>query len=186
MGNKWELQDRKNKVIKICPCGKGAYVSIRSEYEDDYLRARTRTDNKIDCIECETKYMFYNKCWVTKENYEIIREKETTLDDFEKQVYRKLYNEYYDLVLDGLKTKKGLYDFLYSNRLFNMPGTLQTFYKNGAEYYIDDGSRHYCNLHDLYKLIDLNVGLSKEDNQLINDINEKKNAIKVFLVNVAV
>ncbi len=63
-------------------------------------------------------------------------------------------------IINSFKSKKLFYETMEKNRLFGMPGTVQTFYKNGLEYYI---SINNVRLNDLFKAIDITIGLEKDD-----------------------
>lgn len=182
MGNKWELQGEKRRIITFCPCKHGAYEEITKEYEDDYLNYHSDISYEITCKECSDTYEYYKEHWITKDDYELIYAMELELQNYENELYQKFYRKYYFLVLKHLKTTKNLYDVLYKNRLFNVPGTIQTFYKNGIEHYIPSGHHAYYKLDDFIKFISLTLGFTNEENDLISDLANRKNDINNFIV----
>lgn len=173
MGNEWELQDSKVTKIKDCPCRNGAYVKIKKEYKDDFFRDHTDYESYCNCMDCNKTFDYYNGYWLKKEDFKTAREISGDIWKYKENIYRKLYGEYINSVLNHFSSKKALYEFLFNNRLFNVPGTLQTFYKNGIGYYVSEKSVY--NLEQLLKLITLTVGdLQHEDTEILKEINEKE------------
>ncbi len=127
MGNKWELISSNISIIKKCPCGKGDFICVTNEYQDDYLNDHNTTESYCDCNICNSQFEFYKNSWIKKNDYLCIKNMENDISILKKTIYKELYTKYLEEILSNFKSKKALYDFLYENRLFRVPGTVQTF-----------------------------------------------------------
>ncbi|MTI70525.1 MAG: hypothetical protein FH751_09775 [Firmicutes bacterium] len=181
MGNKWELLNTEETLIKVCPCGKGGYYKVYKEYTDDYNRSHSKDEYHVQCNECYGKYRYYKQHWIPTEHYEVVKKREKIISDLENELYRELFNSHFDNILVNFKSKKALYEFCQINRIFNMPGTLNTFYKNGiADYF----SVRYGipRIADLIMLIErTSIELSNEEVKKLESIKKEKQEVSNYL-----
>lgn len=182
MGNKWELQDYQDTVLAKCPCGKGACISRQNNYQDDFCRDHTSNETFCTCAECNEVYRYIPLAngWLTKEKYSQYKLLCQEANRRECDLILDLYHKYQDKIKSITKTQKGLFETLYKFNVCYLPGSLQTFYKHGADYYFSERNLP-SNIEPLSKLISETIGLQPSEIDAITELKEVKSKVKQYL-----
>lgn len=176
MGNKWEEKSRRTES-KRCPCGLGYFYTDYIVKEDDYLREKEETETGCTCDFCSERVILIGDKFKFKKVSDFSKEFKDKVENLEKEVKDELYDKYIYRLKNSFISKKKLYEFLYKNNLVYMCCSINTFYKNGEDYYI--GNRAW-NLDNIQKALELLGILEKVDNEKISKL---KNEIKELKVN---
>lgn len=176
MGNTWEEKSRKT-IRKGCPCGGGYFYINYIVVEDDYLREREETETGCTCDFCSKRVILIGDKFQLKKVSDFKKEFKYKVEKLENELKDELYEKYITKLRNSFSSKKKLYEFLYNNSLVYICCSLNTFYKNGEDYYIGKNDWKLDKIQKALELLDI---LEKEDNEKISEL---KNKIQVLEIN---
>lgn len=175
----WEKQFSEFVSEVSCPCGKGTLQVFRVESENEYNRSRTDNEVKVTCEDCNSRYEYLgNRKWITKENYQLLQKLKEDRIKHEGQILDKLYYKHYNTFISGFPTRKKMYEFLLPCDGITVPGTIQTFYKHGFDYYI---GKNCLRLYQFSGLLKQAKMLDTDDEKLIAEYEAKNADITNFI-----
>ncbi|GMX60110.1 hypothetical protein Elgi_68770 [Paenibacillus elgii] len=176
MGNKWEVVESETSLSKACPCGKGGIYITTNTRQDDYGRTRDEHEEpRMNCKECNDKYVPSNYGWMPREYVQTYREMKTQHNQQRTHIHQTFKERYADNIIHRLHTmpsKKALYEVLNITPGLSTHNTLETFRKHLNQYGIDSAIRGIDEISKFKSLLHLirffNNELSQDEHEMIN------------------
>ncbi|KUP21145.1 hypothetical protein [Paenibacillus sp. DMB5] len=176
MGNRWEVDESRTHLSKVCPCGKGGISITTNSLSDDYGRTKEEDEDPVmTCMECHTKYISTIYGWLPRELAPNYQEMNVQYEEQKIYIHQLLINKYLTSVTESLRNLgyKELYEILNKTPELSTHNTYPTFRKHMNKYGKPSAFRDIDRIAYFKTLIYLinyfNLGLNQEEEALISE-----------------